>query len=113
MHLDTSGRHDLETAVDLLARRGRIVVIAARADASRLPVRRLYTRDGSLIGFAISNASVPELAGAAHRINQLLATGCLVPRDIDPLPLSDAAEAHRRLEMGEARGRRIILRPPP
>jgi NADPH:quinone reductase-like Zn-dependent oxidoreductase len=113
VHLDTSGRQDLGAAIDLLAGRGRIIVVAARGDDSRLPVRRLYTRDASLIGFAISNASVSELAVAARRINELLIEGSLTPRRIEPLPLSEAAEAHRRLETGAARGLRIVLRPPP
>ncbi len=112
VHLDTSGRQDLEQAVDLLARRGRIVLMAAHGEESPLPVRRLYTRDGSIVGFAISNASVTDLARAAVRINQLLADGSLAPRRIETLPLSDAAKSHRRLEAGEARGRRIVLRPP-
>lgn len=112
VHLDTSGRNDLEAAIDVLAPRGRVILLAAHADDSRLPVRRLYTRDGSVVGFAISNASVAELAGAAGRINQLLAKSLLTPRRVEPRPLSDAAEAHRRLEMGEARGSRIVLRPP-
>lgn len=67
-HLDTSGRQDLEAAVDLLASRGRIVLMAAHGEDSRLPVRRLYTRDSSIVGFAISNASVTDLARAAGRI---------------------------------------------
>lgn len=112
VHLDTSGRQDLEAGVEMLARRGRIVLMAAHREESRLPVRRLYTRDGSIVGLAISNASVADLAGAAGRINQLLAEGSLMPRRIERLPLSDAAEAHRRLEAGDARGRRIVLRPP-
>lgn len=112
VHLDTSGRQDLEAAIETLARRGRIVVMAAHGEESRLPVRRLYTRDSSIVGFAISNASVTDLAGAAGRINQLLAEGSLTARRIETSPLSDAAEAHRRLEAGEGRGRRIVLRPP-
>lgn len=112
VHLDTSGRQDLAAVIDLLARRGRVIVIAAQGDQSRLPVRRLYTRDCSVIGFAISNASVAGLAGAARRIKELLAEGSLTPRGIEPLPLGDTAEAHRRLETGEARARRIVLRPP-
>jgi NADPH:quinone reductase-like Zn-dependent oxidoreductase len=60
----------------------------------------------------ISNASVGELAIAARRINQLLVDSAFAPPKVQTLPLSDAAEAHRRLEGGEARGRRIVLRPP-
>lgn len=113
VYLDTSGHQDLEAAVDLLARRGRIIVMAALDTESRLPVRAFYQRDGSVAGFVISNASVKELAAAAGRINQLLADGSLAPHAVEELTLKEAAEAHRRLEAGEARGRRLVLRPPP
>lgn len=46
------------------------------------------------------------------RINQLLAEGSLAPREVVELGLAEAAEAHRRLESGEARGQRLVLRPP-
>lgn len=111
VHLNTSGKHDLGLAVDLLARRGRIVLLAGIGATPELPVGRLYTRGGSTIGFAISDATIPELAAAAARINQLLAAGVLAPRGVAVLPLDSAAEAHRRLEAGEARGSRIVLTP--
>ncbi len=111
VHLDTSGEHDLGLAVDLLSARGRIVLMAGIGTTPELPVGELYTRDGSAIGFAISNATIPELAGAAARINQLLAEGALEPRDVETLPLDATAEAHRRLESGRARGTRLVLRP--
>lgn len=111
VHLDTSGKHDLGTAVDVLAPRGRIVLLAGMGARPELPVGPLYLRDGSLVGFVISNASVSELAAAAARINQLLDEGSLRPRRVEELPLSATAEAHRRLEDGEARGTRLVLRP--
>lgn len=38
--------------------------------------------DASLRGFAISNATVAELAGAAETVNTLLATNAWTPRHI-------------------------------
>ncbi|MGH3412349.1 MAG: NADPH:quinone reductase [Marmoricola sp.] len=111
VHLDTSGHHDLALAVEVLAPRGRIVLMSGMGARSELPVGPLYTRGGRVLGFAISNASVAELAGAAVRVNQLLPTGALAPRATRVLPLSAAAEAHRLLESGEARGVRLVLRP--
>jgi NADPH:quinone reductase-like Zn-dependent oxidoreductase len=112
VHLDTSGHADLETAVNLLAPRGRIIAMAGFSARPELPVGRLYSRNGQLLGFAISNASTSELAAAAHRLNQLLADGSLTPRQVEVLPLAATAEAHRRLEEGRARGVRLVLRPP-
>ena len=42
-----------------------------------LPVGELYTRDVSVSGFAISNASVDDLAAAAHAMNHLMSEGRL------------------------------------
>lgn len=111
VHLDTSGNHDLAQAVDSLAERGRIVLMAGITATPQLPVGRLYTRGGSAVGFAISNARVPELSAAATRINQLLAHDALTPRNVDVRDLDAAAEAHRDLETGRARGTRLVLRP--
>jgi NADPH:quinone reductase-like Zn-dependent oxidoreductase len=63
-----------------------------------LPVGAVYTRDVSLRGFAISNASVVDLADAATTINRLLASGRLRVRIGARLPLEQAALAHQLLE---------------
>lgn len=111
VHLDTSGKHDLALAADLLAHRGRIVLMAGQAAHPVLPVGPLYTNDASLLGFAISNATASELADAASAVNALLSEGSLKPGSVQVLPLSAAAEAHLRLENGTARGTRLVLRP--
>ncbi|GGZ97935.1 NADPH:quinone reductase [Streptomyces echinoruber] len=111
VHVDTSGRNDLRSAVGLLAHRGRIVLLAGARDEPVLPVGPLYMKDGSLRGFALSHATVAELAEAAGTINEALAAGALRPRALEQVPLSEAAEVHRRMERGELRGRRVVLRP--
>jgi len=109
VHLDTSGRQDLATAVELLAHGARVVLMSGLRARPELPVGALYTRDARIVGFAISNASSPELRAAARRINQLLAQGALTPRGMDILPLTEASQAHRRLEAGQSRGVRLAL----
>lgn len=111
LHLNTSGKHDLAEALDVLAPRGRIVLMSGIDARPELPAGPLYTRDRDIVGFAISNATIPELSGAATRLNQLTAAGALAPRRTEELPLDATADAHRRLESGEARGTRLILRP--
>ncbi|OLZ59176.1 oxidoreductase [Streptomyces sp. IMTB 2501] len=110
-YLDTSGQNDLATAVELLAPRGRIVLLAVKQADPVLPARRLYMKDCSVVGFVISHATSNELAEAAVTINRLLANGRLRPRTLERLPLSAAAEAHRRMELGELHGRRLVLLP--
>ncbi|GAA0963001.1 NADPH:quinone reductase [Actinocorallia libanotica] len=110
--LDASGRNDLEQAVNLLARRGRIIVLSGMTARPVLPVAALYQQDRSITGFAISHATTTELAEAAHHVAHLTATGLLRPRHRTTLPLSEAAEAHHRLESGEGSGHRFLLQTP-
>ncbi|MCZ4611745.1 NADPH:quinone reductase [Streptomyces sp. Lzd4kr] len=109
--VDTSGTNDLTTAAELLAPRGRIVLLAGVRDRAVLPVGPIFMNDASILGFVISHASVEELAAAAAGVNRLLGTGRLRPRTIERAPLSSAADAHRRMEKGELRGKRLLLLP--
>ncbi|MFI6262969.1 NADPH:quinone reductase [Micromonospora sp. NPDC051006] len=111
VYLDTAGRNDVESVLDLLALRGRIVLFAGGASRPVVPAGALYQYDRAVIGFAISRATVAELAEAAGMVNRLLADGRMAPREILPLPLSATGEAHRMLERGELRGRRAVIRP--
>jgi len=110
LYVDTAGVNDIEGAVDLLARRGRLVLMAGLGSRQVLPVGPLYLKDCTVAGFAISQAGAGELAEAAGTVNRLLADGRLRPRVAEVLPLSAMAEAHRRVEAGETHGRRLILR---
>lgn len=110
VHLDTSGGNDLTSAVGLLAPRGRIVLLAGARTRPVLPAGELYMKDGSVRGFVISHATSAELADAARSINRLLAAGRLRPRSLETLPLSAAADVHRRMESGELHGTRVVLR---
>jgi NADPH:quinone reductase-like Zn-dependent oxidoreductase len=109
-YIDTAGVNDLGLGVDLLAKRGRIVVLAGMRTTPVLPVGPLYLKDCSVVGFAISQASAAELAEAAGAINRLLASGELRPRATQTMPLSAAAEAHRMVEAGRTSGRKLVLR---
>lgn len=111
--IDTSGTNDLTTAVGVLAARGRIVLLAGARSRPVLPVGPLYMKDCSIAGFVISHATSGELAEAAVTINRLFAAGRLRPRSVERLPLSAAAEVHRRMERGELHGRRALLMPRP
>jgi NADPH:quinone reductase-like Zn-dependent oxidoreductase len=109
---DNAGRHHLERTVPLLARGGRMIIMAGLGATPVLPVGQLYTRDASLRGFVISNATVAELAAAATAINHLLARGTLVSRIGTRLPLTEAARSHRLQEGAEPhrpRGRIVVL----
>lgn len=109
VHLDTSGHQDLDAALALVGHGARVVLMAGLSARPVLPVGAVYPRDVSLVGFAISNASVDDLADTARVINHGLADDAFpIPVTVE-LPLSRTAEAHRMIEAG-VRGR-IVLRP--
>ncbi|KAF2775837.1 NADPH:quinone reductase [Streptomyces sp. OM5714] len=109
VHLDTSGHGVLADAVDSLAPGGRLVaMVGLGTGPAALPLSRLYTRDASIVGFAISNATTADLAEAARGVVGVLTGTPWRPRIADRLPLSMTAEAHRRLEAGEVRGRLVL-----
>ncbi|WP_030989240.1 NADPH:quinone reductase [Streptomyces sp. NRRL WC-3744] len=110
VYVDTAGVNDLETSVRLLARRGRVVLLAGAGTRPVLPAGPLYMNDNLVVGFVISHATTVELAAAATAVNDLLERGLLRPRNVEVLPLGAAAEAHARMENGELRGRRVVLR---
>jgi NADPH:quinone reductase-like Zn-dependent oxidoreductase len=110
VYLDTSGHSELADGVDLLAHGGRLVAMVGLASTPVLPVGRLYTRDASIVGFAISNASTTDLSKAADGVLHLLSATGWRPRIAELLPLSQAADAHRRLEQGQLTGR-LVLHP--
>ncbi|PYH00050.1 oxidoreductase [Arthrobacter stackebrandtii] len=108
IHLETSGRHLLELAVDLLGRGGRIIAMSGISGTDPVPLGKLYTRDGSILGFAISNATVAELADAASAVNALLAGGFRA-RGVSPRPLAGAAAAHEALAAGTVHGKIVLV----
>jgi NADPH:quinone reductase-like Zn-dependent oxidoreductase len=108
LHVDTSGHLDLPAAVDLLATRGRLVLLAGGGQRLTLPVGPLYTHDRRILGFVISRADTGELAEAAAVLNRRLAAEELPVRVHDIWPLDRAAEAHQAVERG-LRGR-VVLR---
>jgi len=112
IYWDQSGRHDFNQALQMLAPGGRVIVSAGLDATPALPIGELYTRDASLRGFALSNASKKDLARAARTINAHLESGRLEVRIAKTLPLDEAAQAHRLLEAGslsKLRGRVVVL----
>ncbi|MEZ5607230.1 MAG: NADPH:quinone reductase [Burkholderiaceae bacterium] len=106
---DNSGRNDFAAVLPLMRLGARIILMSGLRGADpALPVGALYTRDITLHGFAISNASVSELAAAAQVINRLLATGRLQARIGARYALADTAQAYAAMAAGGAPGRIVI-----
>ncbi|SMY04347.1 NADPH:quinone reductase [Brevibacterium aurantiacum] len=97
---DPKGDDDFDRSVPLLAHGARVIVMAGMQSSPRMPIGKIYTRDASVLGFAISNASAADLAEAATAINHMLAAGRLKARVGQTFHLAEAAAAHQALEAG-------------
>jgi NADPH2:quinone reductase len=95
---ETQREPDLVRTVDLMAQRGRIVLIAGRQARPAFPVGPFYVKGLSLFGFAMFNATMLEQRRCADDINRWLAEGKLKPPIGRTFPLAEAAAAHRFLE---------------
>lgn len=95
---ETAREPDFDRAVALLARRGRLVLMAGREARPAFPVGPFYVKDCALHGFAMFNATPAELRAAAEDLNRWLDAGQLRAPIALRLPLAHAAEAHRLQE---------------
>jgi NADPH:quinone reductase len=94
---ETQRDPDLVRTVELMAMRGRIIVMAGRQAQPIFPVGPFYTRDLSLFGFALFNATPEEQRVCAEDINRWLADQKLHVQIGKTFPLSQAAEAYQLL----------------
>jgi NADPH:quinone reductase len=95
---ETQREPDFVRTVDLLAPRGRMVIMAGRTAKPVFPVGPFYVKGLSLYGFAMFNATPDEQRPAADDINRWLAEGKLRPPIGRTFPLAETAAAHRFLE---------------
>ena len=72
--------------VELMAQRGRMVVMAGRQAQPVFPVGPFYVKGLSLFGFAMFNATPDEQRRCAEDINRWLAEGKLHVADRPNLP---------------------------
>lgn len=101
---ETQREPDLEVAVPLLRKRGRMILMAGRTARPVLPLGAFYPRDCALIGFAMFNASPDEQRRCADDLNRWAADGTLKPHVGRVFPLAEAAEAQRFLEQNTVGG---------
>ncbi len=95
---ETQREPNLEVAVPLLRKRGRMILMAGRQAKPVLPLGAFYPRDCALLGFAMFNASPAEQRWCAEDINRWVESGKLRPLVGRVFPLAEAAEAERFLE---------------
>ena len=107
---------NFDVIIDLLAQRGRIVLMAGRTARPEFPVGPFYVKGCQMNGFAMFLATPEEQRECAERINALLVSGKLRPRIDRVMPLSETAAAHKLQEENTAGGAgtlagKIVLMP--
>ena len=89
--------HKTEEIIEEI-RAGRMVIMAGRQAQPVFPVGPFYTKDLSLFGFAMFNASPDEQRACADQINAWLVQGRLRPLIGRTFSLAEAAAAHQLQE---------------
>lgn len=95
---ETLREPNLEGIVEVMAERGRLILMAGRDARPSFPVGPFYVKGCSAHGFAMFKASPEEMLAAAEDINRWLADGSLVSQIGRTMPLSQTADAHRLQE---------------
>jgi NADPH2:quinone reductase len=95
---ETQREQDFFKMVDLMAKRGRMIVMAGRQAQPTFPVGPFYVKDLALHGFAMFNATPNEQRVCADDINRWLAAKNLHAPIGKTFKISEAAAAHRFLE---------------
>ena len=101
---ETQREPNLDVAIPLLRKRGRMIVMAGRTARPVLPLGAFYPRDCSLLGFAMFNASPVEQRACAEEIITWVESGHLKPVIGHVYSLDEAAEAERELEANTLNG---------
>jgi NADPH2:quinone reductase len=95
---ETQREPDFLRTVDLMAQRGRIIIMAGRQAQPVFPVGPFYVKGLSLHGFAMFNATANEQRQCAEDITRWLSSGALKPPIGRTFPLAETVAAHRLLE---------------
>lgn len=112
---ETTPPADFDRTVELMARNGRVIVMAGRAARPVLPNGPFYVKGLSLLGFAMFNMTAAEQRACAAAMNEWLAAGKLRAPIGARFALADTAKAHELQEAntlkkaGTLRGKVLIL----
>jgi NADPH:quinone reductase len=113
---ETVREPNFDVAVDCLAQRGRMILMAGREARPPFPVGPFYVKGCSLHGFAMFMATADEQRVCGEEINRWFAEGKIKPKIDRVMPLSQAAEAHRLQEQNTVEksgvlSGKLVLRP--
>jgi NADPH2:quinone reductase len=99
---------NLDRDLDLIAPRGRIVVIGNRG-RTEIDARKTMAKDATIQGLMLFNATREELNEAHAALVAALETGTLAPVIGRELPLADAPAAHEAVMSPGAAGKIVLV----
>jgi NADPH:quinone reductase len=105
---ETQREPNLEIAIPLLHKHGRLILMAGRTAKPTLPLAAFYPRNCSIFGFAIFNSPAEELRHCATEINRFVQDGKLKALVGRTFPLAQTAEAQRFLEANTLKGAGLL-----
>jgi NADPH2:quinone reductase len=106
--LEMLADRNLDADLGVVAMRGRVVVIGSRGTIVLDP-RKAITRDATVLGMSLFNATASELAEIHAALAAGLASGALTPVVGRELPLADAARAHEEVMRPGAAGKIVLV----
>lgn len=106
--LDMLTNVNLDTDLKHVAPHGRIVVIGSRGTIEITP-RDAMTRDASILGMSLRNASAAERAEIHAALGAGLENETLRPVVDQTFALADASSAHRAVMEGPTRGNIVLI----
>lgn len=108
VYWETRRMPDFDEAVELMAPRGRMIVMAGRDSRPEFPVGPFYVKECSLHGFVMFKATALEMKRCAEEMNLWMMGGKLQANIAHTMPLSEAAEAHRIQETDNVGGKIVL-----
>jgi NADPH2:quinone reductase len=99
---------NLDRDLDIIAPRGRIVVIGNRG-RTEIDARKTMAKDATIQGLMLFNATREELNEAHAALVAALETGTLAPLIGRELPLADAPAAHEAVMSAGALGKIVLV----
>ncbi|HEX4793959.1 MAG TPA: NADPH:quinone reductase [Humisphaera sp.] len=106
--IELAAHINLGKTLTVLAKQGRAVVVGSRGPVEINP-RDTMTRDASILGMTLMNATEPELAGIHAALVAGLENGTLRPIVGKELPLDQAAAAHEKVLAAGSYGKIVLL----
>jgi NADPH2:quinone reductase len=99
---------NLNKDLEIVAKKGRVVVIGSRGSVEINP-RFTMTRDASILGMSLVNATREELSSIHAALVAGLENGTLRPVVGREMPLSEAAGAHQAVMEPGAHGKIVLI----